>query len=74
MNNKNNIGPKTEPWGTPLITGFSTDKQFSITTRCERLIKNADSHDSNLPQIPKDSNLTIDFLKTMLSNARLKST
>ena len=31
---RNNTGPKTEPWGTPLGTTTQSEKDFSIFTRC----------------------------------------
>ena len=30
------IGPRTDPWGTPLVTGTDSDSSPSIMTFCDR--------------------------------------
>jgi hypothetical protein len=32
MNNKNNRGPRTLPWGTPDVTGFEDEVEPSMIT------------------------------------------
>ena len=36
MYSRNKIGPRTEPWGTPDVTGISDDFSPSRATHCER--------------------------------------
>ena len=31
---RNNSGPKTEPWGTPDVTGVVSEDALSTTTNC----------------------------------------
>ena len=38
---RNKIGPRTEPWGTPEVTGISDDFSSSKATHCERPSKKA---------------------------------
>ena len=35
----NSTGPRTLPWGTPLMTGLDTEQALAIRTYCTRLIK-----------------------------------
>ena len=34
---RNNIGPRIEPWGTPIVTSMKSLDMPSITTNCLRL-------------------------------------
>ena len=36
MKIRNRIGPRTDPWGTPLVTGTDLDSSPSIMTFCDR--------------------------------------
>ena len=42
MNIRNRMGPNTEPWGTPEVTGHSSDVKPSTTTRWVRSAEGAD--------------------------------
>ena len=41
MYRRNKIGPRTESWGTPEVTGISADFSPSKATHCVRPSKNA---------------------------------
>jgi hypothetical protein len=69
----NNIGPKTEPCGTPLRTVLTLENIFSSTTHWTRLEIKPDIHFNRLPEIPYNSSLNRSFAKTIESNARAKS-
>ena len=47
MHRRNKIGPRTEPWGTPEVTGISDDFSLSKAIHCESLSKNALIQPSN---------------------------
>ena len=52
MKTRNRIGPKTEPCGTPELTGTDPDSSPSITTVCDLLPRKAQIQDSAFPLIP----------------------
>ena len=51
----NNIGPKTDPCGTPLLTVTQSDTFPSTLTRCFLLVKNDFIQFNTLPLMPYDS-------------------
>ena len=63
MNARNRIGPKTEPWCTPELTGTDHDSSPSITTVCDLLPRNAQIQDSAFPLIPKWWYFQVNFVK-----------
>ena len=52
LNTRNRIGPKTEPWGTPELTGTDLDSSPSKTTVCDLLPWKDAIQDSAFPLIP----------------------
>ena len=56
MKSKKRRGPKTEPWGTPEVTGSHEENLPLTTTRWRRLVKNAFNQIKISPEIPRDSN------------------
>src|SRR6056300_1027018 len=49
---RNNIGPKTVPWGTPDLTGDQLEHVPLTTTRCRRSVKKSLSQSCRLLRIP----------------------
>ena len=70
---KISIGPRTEPWGTPYVTGTVPDFSFSRTTVCFRPEKNACMHFKLGPLIPYWCRFSRSFWWLTLSNALEKS-
>ena len=67
------IGPRTLPWGTPLVMIFESEKKFPTFTCCD-LPKSIDFiQDSTLPVIPEFWSLWTSFGNETESNARAKS-
>ena len=55
MNNKNNRGPSTDPWGTPDNTGSQLENEPLIMILWNRIIRKYFSHHRRSPLIPKHS-------------------
>ena len=49
---ENNIGPKTEPWGTPHIKGQKSDSDLPSLILCDRLLKYDENHLRAMPLTP----------------------
>ena len=62
MKSTNNIGPITEPCGTPLFTGAHLDTESATFTRCLLFDRNEPIHFRRFPFIPYHS--------TFLSNLK----
>ena len=73
MYSRNKIGPKTEPWGVPLIRGRFSDKALPTITRWDLFVKNDLIHEKSKPDIPYLSYLCINFGIETTSNAFEKS-
>ena len=67
------MGPRTEPCGTPDVTGTVADFSLSITTVWVRSDKNAWIHFRVGPQMPFLWSLSSNFCWFTLSNAFEKS-
>ena len=39
MNNKNNIGPYIDPWGTPALAVVNSERPLPFGTACLRLLR-----------------------------------
>ena len=70
---KNSIGPRTEPWGTPDVTGTVPDFSFSRTTVYVRPERKACIHFKLGPLIPYWCSFSRSFWWLTLSNALEKS-
>ena len=66
-------GPKTEPWGTPLMTSFHSDLHPFKITLCWRPDSHSSIQLSNVPLIPWALSCISSLLWGTLSNALLKS-
>ena len=73
MYRRNKTGPRTEPWGTPKVTGISDDFPPSKATHCERPSKNALIQPRLFWVIPWWWSLTGNLVWLTLSKALLKS-
>ena len=73
MYRRNKIGPRTEPWGIPRVTGISHDFSPSKATNCERPSKNAFIQLRLFQVIPCWWNLKSNLVWLTLSKALLKS-
>ena len=69
----NNVGPRTEPWGTPLITGSQFHAMSPKTTRWRLLERKAVIHFTRLPSKPYFLSLRISRWWETLSKAFAKS-
>ena len=49
---RNKIGPRTDPCGTPDVTGADAELSPSTTTLCDRPDRKSSIHGSTLPRIP----------------------
>ena len=49
---RNRIGPRTVPWGTPLITAATKDIMPSRATTCSRSVRKSAIQLYNFPVIP----------------------
>src|SRR6218665_399340 len=47
-------GPRTDPWGRPEGAGTQEDLDSPWTTHMERSLRKEDSHESRVPETPKD--------------------
>ena len=70
---RNNMGPNTDPWGTPLITGLQLDSSPSTTTLCFLPDNQSLTQFTTLSPIPWDFNLISNRWWGTLSNAFWKS-
>ena len=70
---RNKIGPKTEPWGNPDVTGILDDFSPSKATHCVRLSTKALSQLGLFRVIPCWCSLFSHFVWLTLSKALLKS-
>ena len=70
---RNRISPKTDPWGTPEVTGTDPDSSPSRTTVCDRLPRKARIQDSAVPLIPLRWSFQRSFEWLTLSKAFEKS-
>ena len=52
MYTKKRIGPRTDPGGTPDVTGTSSEQSLSRTTVCDLPLRNDLIHLRVLPLIP----------------------
>ena len=71
--NMHNKGPSLDPCGTKLFTENPLDLLLFKTTLKYRLIKKSVIHPYSFPSIPYDSNLDINLLCDIESNALEKS-
>lgn len=69
-----NIGPKTEPWGTPWVRYNDFDKVSFTFTYCVRSDKYETNQSNALPRIPKRvESLRVKIVWSTVSNAADKS-
>ena len=66
-------GPRTLPWGTPLITGLNEEKEEPTLTLCILSVKNELMQDNNFPVMPKCSKQKISLGMETESKAFAKS-
>ena len=50
---RNSKGPKTDPWGTPQVVGWSVDRVPLQITLCWWLVRYEENQSSSVPEIPK---------------------
>jgi len=62
MKIRKSIGPSTDPWGTPLNTGYHVEKTPSRHTLCFRFCNQASIHFATLCLIPCASNFFISLM------------
>jgi len=67
------IGPKTDPWGTLLVTGLHLDREPLITTLCLRPFNQFLVHPLVHPSNPHPTNLETGMWRGTMSKALLKS-
>ena len=58
INIKNNTGPNTDPWGTPLVAASHDEQNPSIHTRCCLLLNHSLIQSHTFPQMPCLANLS----------------
>lgn len=69
-----NIGPKTEPWGTPWVRYNEFDEVSFTFVYCARSDKNETNQSNTLPRIPKRvESLRVKIVWSTVSNAADKS-
>ena len=73
MYKRNEVGPRTEPWGTPDVTGIAADFSPSRATHCERPSKNTLIQLRLFRVIPCWWSLKNSLVWSNLSKALLKS-
>jgi hypothetical protein len=73
MNIKNRVGPRTDPWGTPLVAWITAENAPAILTLEERLKINAASQRERRPLTPTFSQWDTVKLWGITSNALEKS-
>ena len=70
---RNNIGPRTEPWGTPEVTIHHSEREPLKITHCWRIKRKFCIHCRSEPLKPKEWSLLSKRLWSTLSKAELKS-
>ena len=73
INNKNRMGPRTEPWGTPEVTGMLSQEEPSTTTCWEHTLRKSSMQFRFLTRILYLLRLVRSLPCETLSKALLKS-
>ena len=58
MYSKKRVGPRMEPWGTQVLTGYSCKDFPSRTTQSRPLLRNNEISPINRPEILQDSSFS----------------
>ena len=57
MSSKKRVGPRLEPWRTPVSTGHSCEDFLSRTTRSHLLLRKEEKRPNTCPEISQDISL-----------------
>ena len=57
MYSRKSVGPKMEPWGTPVLTGYFCEDFLSRSTRSCLLLRKEEIKPNIWPEIPQDLSL-----------------
>ena len=74
VKSENNVGPRTDPCGTPWVIMCVSESHLLILTNCLRSVKQFFNHSQTSPLIPRSFSFCSNILCDTVSKALLKST
>ena len=74
VKSENNVGPRTDPCGTPWVIMCVSESHLLILTNCLRSVKQFFNHSQTSPLIPRSFSFCSNILCDTVSKALVKST